>query len=279
MRGFALGRIGIALVVSVGIVALLPASAFGQTADLAVDKTDSADPVTVGSQFTYTIAVSNLGPDAATAVAVEDMLPNEVDFISATPSQGTCSLQGAKKVDCALGALANGGSASVAILVRAANDGDASNTASVSGTPADPVKANDSDTETTKIQDATVGVLCAGVQVSIFGTAGPDQLVGTKKRDVIAGLGGDDVITGLEGNDVLCGGRGNDSINGGAGSDVVKGGGGADRIRGADGNDSLFGNGDDDNLGGGVGDDALKGGRGTDRCRGGPGRDTRRGCE
>ncbi|MBP9663810.1 MAG: DUF11 domain-containing protein, partial [Pyrinomonadaceae bacterium] len=44
-------------------------------ADLVVTKTDSADPVVEGSQFTYTIRVQNNGPDTATNVTVSDPLP------------------------------------------------------------------------------------------------------------------------------------------------------------------------------------------------------------
>jgi Domain of unknown function DUF11 len=38
------------------------------SSDLKITKTDSPDPVNVGSTLTYTIRVQNLGPDAATGV-------------------------------------------------------------------------------------------------------------------------------------------------------------------------------------------------------------------
>jgi uncharacterized repeat protein (TIGR01451 family) len=262
----------------IAAVALWPASAFAQTADLSIDKTDSADPVAVGSEFTYSLAVANAGPDAATGVEVVDNLPNEVDFVSATPSQGTCELQGSKRVNCALGSLANGGSAMVQIRVRAQRDGQATNMASVSGSPADSNQGNNEDTERTTIQ-GPAPIMCGGEEATIVGTAGPDTLAGTKKRDVIAGLAGDDQITGLEGGDMICAGTGTDVIKAGANADVVKGGGDNDRVRGADGNDTLSGNGGNDNLGGGPGDDTLRGGPGEDRCKGGPGTDARRSCE
>src|SRR6476659_1293728 len=67
------------------LVALVPAiasSAPGDQADLKLTKSDSPDPVTVGDVLTYTIAVENLGPAAATAVKVTDNLPSTVDFVS-----------------------------------------------------------------------------------------------------------------------------------------------------------------------------------------------------
>ena len=269
--------VGKVLGATLAVMALLPATALAQ-ADLSIDKSDSADPATVGSEFTYTLAISNAGPEGATGVEVVDNLPNEVDFVSATASQGTCELQGSKRVNCALGSLAGGASATVEIRVRATRDGQASNTASVSGTPADSNPANNEDTEQTTIQEPGPAT-CAGETATVVGTAGADTLAGTDRRDVIAGLGGDDTITGLDGEDIICGASGHDTIKAGGDGDLVKAGGGRDRVRGAGGDDILAGNGGNDNLGGGAGDDALKGGNGTDRCSGGPGADIRRGCE
>ena len=45
------------------------------TANLKIGKSDSPDPVRVGSQLTYTIGVENLGPVPATGVTVTDNLP------------------------------------------------------------------------------------------------------------------------------------------------------------------------------------------------------------
>ena len=273
-----LGRIGVLVGAVLAIGALAPAMAFAQ-ADLSITKTDSADPVSVGAEFDYSITVSNAGPEAANGVSVEDTLPHEVDFVSATASPGTCDTQGSKRVNCDIGTLASGGSATVTIRVRAARAGQATNEATVSATsPNDPTPANNQATQQTTIQEGPV-LMCAGQPVTIPGTAGPDTLTGTDQRDVISGLAGDDVISGLDGRDIICGGLGNDAIRGLGDADVVKGGSGDDRVRGGEGDDTLAGNGANDNIGGGAGDDALRGGPGTDRCSGGPGRDTRRGCE
>jgi uncharacterized repeat protein (TIGR01451 family) len=276
VKGMLTGKL---LGATLAAAALWPASAFAQTADLSIGKTDNADPVTTGSEFVYTVNVSNAGPDAATGVEVVDPLPNEVDFISGTPSQGNCELQGSRRVNCSLGSLASGGSATVQIRVRAVRDGQATNTVSVSGMPTDPNQANNEATQQTTIQEAGAPRSCAGRTATVIGTVGADTLSGTDKRDVIAALGGDDRITALEGRDIVCGGAGNDVLRAGGGGDLVRAGPGDDRVRGAGGDDVLAGNGGNDNLGGGPGDDALRGGNGTDRCAGGPGRDTRRGCE
>jgi uncharacterized repeat protein (TIGR01451 family) len=276
------GRIAVACAVAAGIVGLLPATAFAQ-ADLSVAKTDSADPVTTGAQFSYTVAVSNAGPEPATSVSIEDTLPNEVDFVSgivSSYSEGSCNVQGSRRVTCSLGTIPSGGTAFATITVRARRAGTAVNTATVTAAnPNDPTPGNNQDSEETVIQEGPAGPSCAGKTATRVGTDGPDTITGTTKRDVIVGLGGDDLIRGLEGRDVICGGQGNDRLKGQVDGDLVKGGRGDDRVRGAGGADTLAGNAGNDSLGGGPGDDALRGGKGTDQCRGGSGRDTRTGCE
>jgi len=42
----------------------------------------------VGDTITFTVTLNNIGPDAATDVIVNDMLPVGLNFVSATPSLG-----------------------------------------------------------------------------------------------------------------------------------------------------------------------------------------------
>ncbi len=87
----------------------------GPSANLSITKQDSPDPVTVGSQLTYLISVTNLGPDASSNATVTDVLPAGVTLVSATASAGACS--GTTTVSCALGSLANGSLVTVSIVV------------------------------------------------------------------------------------------------------------------------------------------------------------------
>jgi uncharacterized repeat protein (TIGR01451 family) len=150
-------------------VALLALALFGSSssgaqaqavdpADLSITKSDSPDPVTAGGQLTYTIQVTNGGPDTAVNVVVTDELPSDINFDSATSTVGSCGNQGGK-VTCNLGDLANGATATVTIKATVKNNAppQVSNTASVSSDTADPQSNNNSDTETTTAKEKAEG--------------------------------------------------------------------------------------------------------------------------
>ena len=240
------------------LTAVVAAVAMGATANLSVTKTDSADPVPVGTEFHYTVSVANAGPEPATGVELVDNLPKHVDLVAATATQGACDVQGGK-VSCALGTLAADGSATATLRVIAKRAGQLVNQATVSSGDTDPNAADDTDSETTTVTESSAPT-CAGRTATVAGTSGNDQLTGTKKADVIVGFSGNDRIFGLEGKDIVCANGGADFVKGRAGDDLLRGGGG------------------NDTLGGGPGDDTLRGGTGRDVCRGGPGADTKRSC-
>lgn len=120
-------------------------------ADVAVAMTDSPDPVRFRSTLTYSIVVSNGGPDAATGVTLTDALPTQVRFVSVTTTAGTCTTGPRRTVTCSLGTVASGATVTVTITTTASQPGTATNTASVTSTSTDPVTTNNSDTETTRI--------------------------------------------------------------------------------------------------------------------------------
>jgi uncharacterized repeat protein (TIGR01451 family) len=124
------------------------------TADLSVTKTDSPDPVTVGKPLTYTVTVTNNGPNDATAVTMSDTLPSGVTFVSATPSQGSCS--GTSTISCSLGTLAKGASTAVTLVVTPTVAGTLSNTARVSATESDPDPDNNTATAVTTVNPEVV---------------------------------------------------------------------------------------------------------------------------
>ncbi|HEX5762886.1 MAG TPA: CARDB domain-containing protein [Solirubrobacterales bacterium] len=250
-------------------------SAPGDIADLSVTKTDSPDPVTVGGTLTYTVTVTNLGPQEATNVVLDDRMPPQSDLVSATSSVGKCEDKGTR-VTCQLGKLAKDATATVTIVVRPTKTGTIDNTASVDSVETDPIPINDSATASTRVTAAST---CRGVPATIVGTPGSDRLVGTGGPDVIAGLGGGDTVISEAGRDLVCSGGGNDRVVAGPALDRVFGGAGADRLLGRGGPDLLAGNPGRDVLKGNAGGDRLRGGGGFDRCIGGGGFDRERACE
>jgi uncharacterized repeat protein (TIGR01451 family) len=262
------------------------ASAAVGVTDLTVSKADSADPVTDGNAFSYTITVRNIGPNDAAEVVVTDPLPSQVDYKSAATTAGTCSRSGAT-VNCELGTLPAGAEAIVTIGVAADRSGTASNTATVSTTSGDSDAASNADTETTAIaakpptpkkpkKPKASARSCA--TPTILGTPGNDSITGTSRGDVIVTFGGNDSVDGGRGDDIICLGSGGDTATGGSGRDFISAGGGRDVIFGSLDNDVLKGKRGRDRIFGNQGDDFLGGGRGNDRCRGGPGRDATRNC-
>jgi uncharacterized repeat protein (TIGR01451 family) len=141
---------------------------FRAASDLALTKTDSPDPVTAGTNLTYTITVNNAGPSSAANVVVTDSLPAQVSFVSSAPSQGSC-LAGvvpgdpAKPLTCNLGTLANGGSATITVVVKVNSDVPTGtvlvNNAQVTSNSADPDNGNNVRSVTTTVNtNADLGV-------------------------------------------------------------------------------------------------------------------------
>src|SRR5205085_2811754 len=64
--------------------------------DVSVAKSDSPDPIIVGSNLTYTITVNNGGPSNAAGVTLTDILPANTTFVSINqPTGWTVSSPGA----------------------------------------------------------------------------------------------------------------------------------------------------------------------------------------
>jgi uncharacterized repeat protein (TIGR01451 family) len=112
-------------------------------ADVAIVKTDAADPVVVGGTVTYTLNVTNYGPATATTVTIDDAIPAGLTLNSVT---GACAA-----LPCVVPSLPAGGTATLTITATAAAPGLVTNTATVSATEPDPVSGNNSDAEPTTI--------------------------------------------------------------------------------------------------------------------------------
>ena len=114
--------------------------------------------------------------------------------------------------------------------------------------------------------------ICLGEPATIVGTEERDALWGTNGPDVMVGLGDVDFIFGRAEGDSSLPDEG-DLICGGAEGDLMHGYGGNDVMAGNAGDDVVSGREDADRLTGGSGADQVIGGAGHDLSRGGPDND------
>jgi uncharacterized repeat protein (TIGR01451 family) len=109
-------------------------------ADLVVTKTANPDPASVRRKLTYTITVTNLGPDSAEGVTLTDQFqvnsgvapgePRNYRFRRASTKAGSCDRYDAEgTVTCRLGNLSPGASVAVRLTLTPLQDGVISNTA------------------------------------------------------------------------------------------------------------------------------------------------------
>ncbi|HEX3146060.1 MAG TPA: DUF11 domain-containing protein, partial [Pyrinomonadaceae bacterium] len=153
------------------------------SADLAITKLDSPDPVIPGSNITYVLQVSNGGPTAATDVTVTDLIPGETNFVSASVLsssnfggngwQTTPPTGGTGTVLFKKASLAAAETATFQIVVKVNSTLTSAmtitNTATVSSPTADPNPANNSATTTTTVTPP------ASADLRITKTASPSK--------------------------------------------------------------------------------------------------------
>ena len=141
-------------------------------ADLSiVHASASPEPVGIGLNLTYAIDALNEGPQDASGVMLSDSLPGGTSFVSATPSQGSCS-HANRTVTCNLGSLASAFDATVSLVVTPTATGTITNSVSVSGAQQDLAPANNSNTQNTTV--VPVFTLTAAVASAGTGTVTSD---------------------------------------------------------------------------------------------------------
>ncbi|HZQ48310.1 MAG TPA: Calx-beta domain-containing protein, partial [Verrucomicrobiae bacterium] len=114
--------------------------------DIAISIVNSSGPVGAGSNLTYTVMVTNIGPQDATDVVVTNRLPSNAFFVSAGTSQGTWDQNG-NVVTASLGTIPGGTNATLSILVVPAVGGTVlTNIATVTRGEPDPSPGNNSAT-------------------------------------------------------------------------------------------------------------------------------------
>lgn len=142
------------------LLMLCSCSAWGASVDVAISLSAPTGPVSVSSNLVYAIIVTNAGAVPATGVAVRNDLAANVNFVSATSSQGTCS-HSAGVVSCNLGNLNAGAAATISIRGQPTAQGWSETRADVSANQADSAPENNSAWSQT-----LVGLMDLGLTIS-----------------------------------------------------------------------------------------------------------------
>ncbi|OQA27071.1 MAG: hypothetical protein BWY59_01169 [Verrucomicrobia bacterium ADurb.Bin345] len=111
------------------------------TADVAVAIADLPDPARVGQELTYSISVTNKGPQTAGNVAIVSILPEGVSFDSCNVSAGSYDISD-DTITCTMGNLASGATGGVVIVVIPEAAGTITNAVSATTSSTDPVNGD-----------------------------------------------------------------------------------------------------------------------------------------
>jgi uncharacterized repeat protein (TIGR01451 family) len=111
--------------------------------DLSVTLATQPKPLAIGQYLTNCITVSNSGPTTATAVFATNYLPTLATLISATASQGSCTLMG-NQVECELGDVPGGAVVTVTTVIWPQLAGELTNVVAVGRAEPDAYPENNS---------------------------------------------------------------------------------------------------------------------------------------
>ena len=145
------------------------------TADLSLETSDRPDPVTSGARVTYTMLVENGGPDAATQVILFGTVIGR--FNSFTTTQGSCDVPAAGEtgpMECDLGTIPNGSSATVILKVTAVGSELLQQSNAVDAAETDPDLADRFWTEYTNVNESKL-LRNGGFELDTNGDSSPDS--------------------------------------------------------------------------------------------------------
>jgi uncharacterized repeat protein (TIGR01451 family) len=167
----------------------------GSGADLAISLTGTPDPVMIFRPLTYSLVVTNNGPDPAIDAHVTDTLPVGTLLVAIATSQGSCTR--GREINCALGDLATGESAEITISVRPFRTGTIANLANATSATIDINQANNTTSLETRVsllpsiygRVATAGGAgLSGVSVAVEGSGKPPALTSEDGKYQVSGL-------------------------------------------------------------------------------------------
>ena len=144
----------------------------GTAADLALSSSVSPAVVNPSSNVTFTLSVTNLGPNPAGSVVVTNALPAGFALATASVSQGTWISAG-NNLTASLGTMASQGNATITIQATAVAPGTWTNNASVSSSASDSNTTNNTTTAVASINSPPTISAMTNVVVAQDSSAGP----------------------------------------------------------------------------------------------------------
>jgi hypothetical protein len=111
------------------------------SADLAIGMTGTPASVIASDTVTYTLNVTNNGPNPATAATLTNRVPLGMSYSSVNTSLGSCIYTNGA-VSCTFGNMSSGVTATVTITMTATAPGNATNTATVASLTIDQIPSN-----------------------------------------------------------------------------------------------------------------------------------------
>jgi uncharacterized repeat protein (TIGR01451 family) len=115
----------------------------GPATDLAISASSGAGPFLVGSNLTFTLTITNTGPNNASNVMLINRYPTNAFLVNFTNSQGSVT-QSLGTVTCLLSTLTNGASAQIQLTLRPMRAGPFNHLAVLTSSTSDPVITNNS---------------------------------------------------------------------------------------------------------------------------------------
>jgi uncharacterized repeat protein (TIGR01451 family) len=124
----------------------------GPGADLQLTQTPTpVGPVSIGSNVTFVVQITNTGPASASSVVLLDRLPTNTTVVQMELSQGTTNLSGGL-LTFNLGTITNGGTAQISLTLRPQRAGALVNRVTVTSANLDPDQTNNTITTSVGVQ-------------------------------------------------------------------------------------------------------------------------------
>jgi uncharacterized repeat protein (TIGR01451 family) len=161
--------------------------------DLAVTKIGSPNPVELGSNITWTMVVTNNGPDTATGVTISDPMPAGNTYVSASTTQGSCT--GGAILSCSLGTIPAKGTVTITLVTTPTATGTVTNTVTVVGNETETDTSNNTASASVVVNTLTPPPVKPCIAVS---RVTPKQLfVGRKTKLTIRVSQGGHAVKGI----------------------------------------------------------------------------------